>query len=221
MAEDLWHTVDRVLAELVADQDPLLHEVLAANAAAGLPAIDVSPLHGKLLYVLALAIGARRILELGTLGGYSTIWLARALPEGGRVVTIELEPAYAEVARANVARAGLSALVEQRVGPALDGLEALIAEGAAPFDLVFVDADKQTTPEYFQRSLELARPGTLIFVDNVVRGGSVAEPADPGARGMRRFVELLGEEPRVEGTVIQTVGSKGWDGFALAFVRRL
>jgi predicted O-methyltransferase YrrM len=219
MASDRWTDVDAFLADLVVGPDPVLDDAVAANAAAGLPPIDVSPTHGKLLWLLARVQGARTILELGTLGGYSTIWLARALPGGGRVLSLEANAGYAEVARANVARAGLADAVEIRVGPALETLPALAAEGLAPFDLVFIDADKESTPDYFRWALELTRPGSLIVTDNVVRGGTVADPGDDGrAVAMRRFVEQLAAEPRVEATVIQTVGSKGYDGFAVALV---
>ncbi len=220
MPDERWITVDRYLEDALVGPDEALADALEANAAAGLPAIDVSATQGKLLYLLARIRGARTILELGTLGGYSTIWLARALPSDGRLVTLELEPAYAEVARANVDRAGLGALVDFRVGPALESLDALAAEGAGPFDLVFVDADKRTTPDYLRRALDLSRPGTVIVTDNVVRNGSLADPAatDPNAEGMRAAVALLAADPRVDATVIQTVGTKGWDGFAVALV---
>ena len=219
--EERWRSTDRLLADLVVGDDPVLETALRANAAASLPAIDVSPLHGKLLYLLARAIDARSILELGTLGGYSTIWLARALADGGKVVTVEVDPRHAAVAAENIARAGLAHLVEQRVQPALEALDALRLERTGPFDLVFVDADKERTPEYFVAALDLTRRGGLIVVDNVVRAGAIASPGaeDSRAQGMRRFLELLAVEPRVEATVIQTVGSKGYDGFALARLR--
>jgi predicted O-methyltransferase YrrM len=208
--------VDRFLAGLFAPPDPALGQALEANAAAGLPAHDVSPTQGKLLEVLARAVRAHTILELGTLGGYSTIWLARALPPGGHLVTLEADPAYAEVARANIERAGFGAAVDLRVGKALDTLPQL----PGPFDLIFIDADKRANPEYLEWSLRLSRPGTLIVADNVVREGAVADPANPDAsvQGARRFLELLAAEPRVSATAIQTVGAKGWDGFALAVV---
>jgi predicted O-methyltransferase YrrM len=220
MADERWTTVDRYLADALAPPDEALAAALEANAAAGLPAIDVSPTEGKLLHLLARIRGARRILELGTLGGYSTIWLARALPPDGRLVSLELSPAHAEVARANVERAGLADVVEIRVGPALEGLDRLAAEGAGPFDLVFVDADKQTTPEYVRRALDLSRPGTAIVIDNVVRGGAIADDGarDASSEGMRRAVALLAADPRLDATAIQTVGVRGWDGFALAVV---
>jgi predicted O-methyltransferase YrrM len=208
--------VDAYLAGLLVPPDPALAAALRESAAAGLPAHDVSPPQGKLLEVLARAVGARAVLELGTLGGYSTIFLARALPAGGRLVTLEANAAYAEVARANLERAGVAATVEVRVGSALDALPEL--EG--PFDLIFVDADKRSNPQYLEWALRLSRPGTLIVADNVVRGGAVADPAsaDPAVQGVRRFLEMLAAEPRVEATAIQTVGSKGWDGLAIAVV---
>ena len=211
-----WAEVDAALAALLAPPDEVLDAALAASAAAGLPAHDVSPLQGKLLELLARLQGARAILELGTLGGYSTIWLARALPPGGRLVTLEADPRHAEVARANLARAGLAAAVEVRVGPALETLPSL----AGPFDLVFIDADKRSNPEYLAWALELTRPGSLIVADNVVRGGAVADEGstDAGVRGVRRFLELVAAEPRLHATAIQTVGAKGYDGFALALV---
>jgi predicted O-methyltransferase YrrM len=220
MDPERWTAVDRHVTALLVEDDPALAAALEANAAAGLPTIDVSPAQGKLLHLLARAAGARSVLEIGTLGGYSTIWLGRALPPGGRLVTLEAEPRYAAVARGNVERAGLGDLVELRVGRALETLPQLAAEGRGPFDLVFIDADKATTAEYFAWALRLTRPGALIVADNVVRGGALADAAsdDPGVVGMRRFLERLAAEPRVSGTVIQTVGAKGYDGFALAVV---
>jgi len=219
-ARERWTAVDRYFAELLVPSEPALAAALEASAAAGLPQHDVSPIQAKLLQLLARLQGARAILELGTLGGYSTIWLARALPAGGRLITFESDPRYAEVARANIARAGLAAVVEVRVGPALDTLPRLAAEGLGPFDLIFVDADKQTNPEYLAWALELSRPGSLIVADNVVRNGAVvdADSRDPHVEGIRRFTELLAAEPRVSATAIQTVGSKGYDGFAIALV---
>ena len=198
----------------------MLDAALQAGGAAGLPAHEVSPMQGALLALLARLRGARRILELGTLGGYSTIWLARTLPVDGLLVTLESDPNYAEVARAAIARASLADVVDVRLGPALESLPRLAAEGAGPFDLVFIDADKRNNPDYLHWALELARPGTLIVADNVVRGGAVLEPQgdDPSARGARRFLELLAAEPRATATAIQTVGAKGYDGFALALV---
>lgn len=216
MTQARWTSVDRYITGLLVPSDPALD----AAAAAGLPQHEVSPSQGKLLYLLARLQGARSILELGTLGGYSTIWLARALPAGGRLVTLESDPAYAEVAGVNIRRAGLGDVVEVRVGRALDTLPELAAEGRGPFDFVFIDADKESNPGYLAWALELARPGTLIVADNVVRGGAVADAADgdPRVQGVRRFYELLAAEPRVSATAIQTVGSKGYDGFALALV---
>ena len=216
-----WAAVDRYIAERLVPPDPALAAALAAGAAAGLPPIQVAPNQGKLLYLLARLRGARAILEVGTLGGYSTIWLARALPPGGRLVTLESEPAHAAVARANLDRAGLGGAVEVRVGRALDTLPRLEAEGAAPFDFVFIDADKANTAEYLAWALRLSRPGTLIVADNVVRGGAVADVAseDPGVLGMRRTFDLLAAEPRLCSTAEQTVGSKGYDGLALALVQ--
>jgi predicted O-methyltransferase YrrM len=220
MSQDTWKAVDEFFGPFVTPPDPALDAALAASDAAGLPPIQVTPAQGKLLHLLARLVGARAVLEIGTLGGYSTIWLARALPAGGRVVTLEYEPRHAEVARANLARAGVSDLVDVRVGAALDTLPALEREGAGPFDLVFVDADKASIPEYFAWALRLTRPGAAIVVDNVVRGGAVADAGDesPDIRGIRRFAESLASEPRVSATVIQTVGAKSYDGFALAVV---
>jgi predicted O-methyltransferase YrrM len=220
MSQEQWTAVDRYLTDLFVPPDPALEAALQASAAAGLPAINVSPNQGKLLGLLARVRGARLILEVGTLGGYSTIWLARALPADGRLVTLEAEPKYAEVARANIARAGLAGVVELRLGPAQETLPRLAAEGRGPFDLIFIDADKQGYPDYLAWSLRLSRRGSLIVADNVVRKGVVADPAttDPLVQGVRRFNELLAAEPRVSATAIQTVGSKGYDGFAVALV---
>ncbi len=217
--EEQWAAVDRYLEALLVAPDPAA-DTLQASAQAGLPQHDVSPSQGKLLHVLARAVGARTILEVGTLGGYSTIWLARALPPDGRLITLEAEPTHADVARASVARAGVSNVVELRVGAALETLPQLAAEGRGPFDLIFVDADKANGADYLRWSLELSRCGTLIVADNVVRGGAVADPAsaDPSVQGVRRFFELLAADPRVTATAIQTVGSKGYDGFAIALV---
>ncbi|MDN5860633.1 MAG: O-methyltransferase, partial [Pseudonocardia sp.] len=211
--------VDRYWNERVLDADPALDAALAANAAAELPHIDVSPAQGKLLHLLARQARARRILEIGTLGGYSTIWLAAAVPAGGTVVTCELDPRHAEMAVANVARAGLGERVDVRVGRALDTLAALPAD--EPFDLAFVDADKQANTEYFEACLRLVRPGGTIIVDNVVREGTVidATSTDPTVLGTRRLADALAGDDRVDATVIQTVGEKGHDGFLLALVR--
>jgi predicted O-methyltransferase YrrM len=216
--------VDGYIGERLIGSDPALDATLSASAEAGLPTIAVSPSQGKLLHLLARALGARTVLELGTLGGYSTIWLARALPKDGRLVTLEADAKYARVARANIARAGLGDLVELRLGPALELLPQLVAEGPEPFDLVFIDADKQSTPEYFQLALELTRPGSVIVTDNVVRDGALIDTSneDPVVVGGRRFHDLLAAdrrgEQRVMATTIQTVGSKGYDGFTLALV---
>ncbi len=220
MAEDSWSAVDDYVSGLLAPHDEALEGALRESEAAGLPAIQVSPPQGKLLTLLAQSIGARAILEFGTLGAYSTIWLARALPEGGRLITLEAEPRNAEVAAANLERAGLTDRVDLRVGAALDLLPQLAAEGAGPFDFVFIDADKVHTPDYFSWSLERTRPGGLIVSDNVVRFGELANPAsdDPTIPAQRRFHEMLAAEPRVEATTIQTVGAKGHDGFNLAYV---
>ncbi len=220
MNQEQWTAVDRYLTDLLVRPDPALAAALDASVAAGLPAIQVSPPQGRLLELLARLQGARSILEIGTLGGYSTIWLARALPAGGRLVTLELDPKHAAVARANLARAGLDGVAEVRVGPAADTLAQLAAGGAGPFDLIFIDADKAGYPDYFAWALRLARRGSVIIADNVVRQGAVADPAspDPAVQGVRRFHALLAAEPRVSATAIQTVGGKGYDGFTLALV---
>jgi caffeoyl-CoA O-methyltransferase len=219
--DDVWAAVDHHLEGLFDAPDHALDAALARSDDAGLPAIAVSPLHGRLLHVLALARGARRILEIGTLGGYSTIWLARALPPGGRLVTLEHEPEHAKVARANVDAAGLADVVDIRVGEALDTLAALDRQGVEPFDLVFIDADKPPYVEYLQAGLRLSASGTLIVADNVVRGGAIvdAEPDDPAVAGVQRFNAALAAEPRVTATIIQVVGIKGHDGIALAVVQ--
>jgi predicted O-methyltransferase YrrM len=220
MSQRLWDDVDAYTADLLVREDDALRAAVAQSAAAGLPPIAVTANQGKLLHLLVRMHGARSVLEMGTLGGYSTIWLARALPEGGRLVTLEVEPRYAAVAAANIAGAGVADRVEQRVGPALDSLRKLVGEGAGPFDFIFIDADKRGTPQYFELALELSRPGSVIITDNVVRGGALVDPAsdDPGVQGMREFHELLSAAPGATGTTIQTVGSKGYDGFTLALV---
>src|SRR5205823_2568734 len=220
MSEKLWTAVDRYIDDALVAPDAALDAALQASSKAGLPAIAVSPSQGKLLHLMARAQGARRILEIGTLGGYSTIWLARALPADGRLVTLESDPKHAEVARANIARAGLTHVVELRLGKALDTLPELAAEGRGPFDLIFIDADKPSNADYFAWALRLARRGSVIVVDNVVRGGAVidAASADANVQGARRFYDALAAEPRVVATAIQTVGSKGYDGFAIALV---
>jgi len=217
---ELWTAVDSYIHDTVARNDEALNAAVKANAAAGLPTIDVTASQGKFLHVLALAKGAKRVLEVGTLGGYSTIWLARALPRGGRVVTLEYEPKHAEVARANLKRAGLAKKVEIHVGAAADSLARLHGEGARPFDLIFIDADKPNNAIYLDWALKLAKPGTLIVVDNVVREGALADAAsvDPAIVGTRAMFERMANEPRLVATAVQTVGSKGYDGFAIAIV---
>jgi len=220
MSNETWTAVDRYFTDLLVQADPALDAAMQAIEAAGLPNISVSPAMGKLLHLLTRMQRVRSILEIGTLGGYSTIWLARALPADGRLVTLEADPRHAEIARSNIARAGVSHLVDVRLGPAIETLPKLDAEGLAPFDLIFVDADKPSTPEYFGWALQLSRPGSLIIVDNVVRDGAVVDPTsrDASVQGMRRFLAMLASEPRVNATAIQTVGAKGYDGFVLAIV---
>jgi predicted O-methyltransferase YrrM len=221
MIDPLWAEVDSYLAAKLVPEDDLLAAARRANSEANLPAIDVTPLQGRLLYLLAKLAGARSILEIGTLGGYSTICLARALPADGLLISLELEPKHAEVARANLRRAGLAAQAEIRVGPARESLAALQAERRRTFDVIFIDADKAGTADYFRASLELAQPGALIIVDNVVRRGRLidANSQDSDVTGMRRFLDLVAAEPRVEATGIQTVCGKGYDGFVIARVR--
>ncbi|MGW2382483.1 O-methyltransferase [Streptomyces sp. NPDC001658] len=216
----LWDDVDDYFTTQLAPQDDVLDAALRDSEAAGLPPIAVTAPQGKLLQLLAEIQGARNILELGTLGGYSTIWLARALPADGRLVSLEYDPRHAEVATRNIARAGLEKLVEVRVGPALESLPKLADENPAPFDLVFIDADKANNPHYVEWALKLTREGSLIIVDNVVRGGRVADATStaPDVRGTRTAIELIGSHPRLSGTAVQTVGGKGYDGFALARV---
>lgn len=223
MTEELWTHVDRYLVEHLIPRDVVLEKALEANAAAGLPTIDVAPNQGKLLHLLARIQGAKRILEIGTLGGYSTIWLARALPTDGKLITLEAEPKHAEVAKTNIERAGLSSLVELRLGPALDTLPQLHKEAATPFDLIFIDADKENIPAYLDWSLRLSRPGTVILVDNVIRDGAIIDPKDPdpNVQGVRRFFEKIAADPRLDATTLQTVGSKGYDGFTLAVVKSI
>jgi predicted O-methyltransferase YrrM len=219
-SNDQWISVDRYITDLLVPPDPALDAALQASAAAGLPAINVAPNQGKFLMLLAQIRGARNILEIGTLGAYSTIWLARALPADGRLITLEADPKHADVARANIERAGLAHVVQLRLGPALETLPQIAAEGRGPFDLIFIDADKPGYPDYFRWALKLSRLGSVIIADNVVRDGAVIDPAsdDPKVQGMRRFNELLAGESRVSATEIQTVGSKGYDGFAIAVV---
>lgn len=220
MPQAQWTAVDDYLNALFAPPDEALDAALRAIAAAGMPTISVSPTQGKLLQILARAAGAHAILEIGTLGGYSTIWLARALPQGGHLISLELDPSHAEVARASIERAGLSDRVEVRVGPALAALPLLAHDRFVPFDLVFIDADKPNIPAYFEWALKLTRRGGLIISDNVIRDGAVidAASADPSVQGVRRLHELTAAEPRVSTTVIQTVGGKGYDGLSIAVV---
>ncbi|MEU9365700.1 O-methyltransferase [Streptomyces avermitilis] len=219
-SQQLWDDVDDYFTTLLAPEDEALTAALRDSDAAGLPHIHVAPNQGKLLQLLAEIQGARRILEIGTLGGYSTIWLGRALPRDGRLISFEYDAKHAEVARRNLARAGLDRISEVRVGPALESLPKLADEQPEPFDLVFIDADKVNNPHYVEWAIELTRPGSLIVVDNVVRGGQVTDAgnADPSVRGTRSALELIAEHPKLSGTAVQTVGSKGYDGFALARV---
>jgi predicted O-methyltransferase YrrM len=222
MSNALWTSVDEYISSLCIPADPVLDAAVVASQAAGLPDIAVSPAQGKLLYLLALTRQAQSILEIGTLGGYSSIWLARSLPPKGRLVTLELSPVHAEVARANIARAALQAQVEVRVGPAIEALPRLATEGAGPFDVVFIDADKPGYPDYWPWALRLAHRGTLIVADNVVRDGAVADAnsTDANVQGVRRYLECVAAEPRVASTVLQTVGVKGYDGVSVAVVTR-
>jgi predicted O-methyltransferase YrrM len=218
MSEAMWAQVDDYLVEALQPADPALDAALAASAEAGLPAINVAPNQGKMLMLLARMAGARRILEIGTLGGYSTIWLARALPPDGRLVTLEYDPGHAEVARRNLDQAGLGALCEVRIGRAVE----LLPDLQGPFDFVFIDADKPSNPQYFDWALKLSRPGSVIVVDNVVRHGGIVDGESPDAaiQGTRRMFEAIAAEPRVEACAVQTVGSKGWDGFCVVRVAR-
>ncbi|QEW01437.1 O-methyltransferase [Microbacterium caowuchunii] len=213
---DGWRAVDTYLADLLVGPDHVLEQALRDQDAAGLPSIEVAPVNAKFLHLLARIAGARRVLEIGTLGGYSTIWLARALPEGGRVTTIEAEPANADVARRNLARAGVEHRVEIVVGRGADVLPTL----TGPFDLVFIDADKESNTIYLDAAARLGRPGTVVVVDNVVRSGRVADPAvhDAQVEGVRRGLEMLGSDPRFDATALQTLDAKGWDGIAVALL---
>ncbi|PRF79311.1 methyltransferase [Burkholderia multivorans] len=220
MDQDQWNRVDAYFSATLVPSDDVLDAALAASEAAGLPAINVAPNQGKLLQLLATIRGARRILEVGTLGGYSTIWLARALPPGGRLVTLELNPAHAAVATQSIARAGFADVVSVVVGSAKDSLARLIADGEAPFDFIFIDADKDNNRAYLDAALKLSRPGTVIVVDNVVRRGRVAEPdnRDPDVVGVREGFARIVAEPKLTTTAVQTVGQKGWDGFSISIV---
>ena len=217
----IWSQVDEYFGDKLLAGDKALDAALKDSEAAGLPAISVTAVQGHFLQMLAEMIGARAVLEIGTLGGYSTIWFARALPPDGHIITLEVDPSHADVARKNFARAGLQKMIELRLGPALDTLPLLVAEQSGPFDLIFIDADKPNIPAYFDWAMKLSRPGTVIIVDNVVRDGGVvdAKSKDPSIQGVRRFIDQLGSDKRVTATAMQTVGSKGYDGFAIARVR--
>jgi predicted O-methyltransferase YrrM len=221
MSEMLWQQVDDYISTTLFGADPVLDAALAASDKAGLPKISVSRAHGQLLHLLARMNGARKILEIGTLGGYSAICMARALPDDGRLITLEAEARHADVACANFARGGLDKVIEVRLGPAIQSLPKLAEEGQGPFDFIFIDADKESNADYFKWALALSRPGTLIIVDNVIRDGKVIDAAsrDPMVQGVRRLNEAMAAEPRVGVTEIQTVGAKGYDGFALALVK--
>jgi predicted O-methyltransferase YrrM len=220
MSQELWTKVDAYLADLLLPGDETLEAALAASVAAGLPAINVSQTQGKLLQLLARLCRAERILEVGTLGGYSTIWLARALPSHGFLVTLEIDPHHAAVAQESFHRAGLADRIDLQLGPARESLAKMVAEQAAPFDFVFIDADKQSASDYFAAALELTHPGSVIIVDNVIRDGAVidAQSGDVNVQGVRRLISEIGQEPRVSATTLQTVGSKVYDGFLLAVV---
>jgi predicted O-methyltransferase YrrM len=221
MSKQLWTAVDQYISTNLIPSDPTLEAALQSNIDAKLPTIDVAPNQGKFLHLLARIQGAKRILEVGTLGGYSTIWLARALPPQGKLVTLEVNPHHAEVAASNIARAGLTSLVDQRVGSALDSLAQLHAQNAAPFDFIFIDADKSNNPNYLDWAIRLSHPGTVIITDNVIREGAIIEPnsTDAGVQGTRTLFEKLANEPRLDATALQTVGCKGHDGFILALVK--
>ena len=218
--KDQWTAVDAYLDATLVREDEALRSAVRDSAAAGLPSIAVTPSQGKLLHQLALLVGARRILEVGTLGGYSAIWMARALPPDGKLVTIEIEAKHADVAQKNFVRAGVADRIELRRGRALEELPRIVADGLGPFDLAFIDADKESNPDYFDWALKLSRRGSLIVIDNVVRDGTVLETdsLDPSFLGVRRLFERMAREPRVSTTAIQTVGAKGWDGLAFALV---
>lgn len=217
---EIWNKVDSFFTDALISPDPALDAATASNREADLPAIDVTPLQGRFLELMIRASGARRVLEIGTLGGYSTIWMARAVGESGKVITLEVDAHHAEVARRNFDKAGVADRVELRLGPAAESLASLIAEKSAPFDFIFIDADKAGYPDYIRQCLKLSRSGTLIIADNVVRDGEVIDPDSPdlNIQGVRRFTELIAAEPRLSSTVLQTVGSKGYDGFAISIV---
>jgi predicted O-methyltransferase YrrM len=221
MSIEQWTAVDDYISDLFIPPDDALDGALKAAVDAGLPAIQVAPNQGKFLSILAQSVGAKKILEIGTLGAYSTIWMARALPPGGKLITLEFDPKHAEVARKNITRAGLDQTIEVRIGRAIDLLPQVAEEGLGPFDLIFIDADKPSNWDYFEWALKLSRPGTVIIVDNVVRDGNVvdAHSQDSSVKGVRHFNEKVANEPRVNLTAIQTVGSKGYDGFAIAYVK--
>ncbi len=220
MSEKLWSDVDDYIVQRLVPEDAVMDAVLAANSAGGLPAIDVSAAQGRFLELLVSMTGAKKVLEIGTLGGYSTLWMARALPPGGRIVTLEFSPRHAEVAKANFARAGATDKIELRVGAALDSLPGVEEDGLAPFDLVFIDADKPNNPGYLDWAVRLSRKGTVIVLDNVIRDGAVIEArsGDRSVEGARQGFDFLGSHPRLRATALQTVGAKGYDGFAIAVV---
>jgi predicted O-methyltransferase YrrM len=222
MNPETWKNVDQYLASLFIPTDPVMAAALEASVAGGLPPIHVSPLQGRMLQLLAQMQDAQRILEIGTLGGFSTLWLARSLGPEGRIVTLELDPQHAAVARATFQRAGLASRIELRLGAAKDSLAAMVAASEAPFDFVFIDADKASIPDYFRFAVQLSRPGTVIITDNVIRKGAVVDGAstDASVQGVRRFNEIVAADPRVTSTTIQTVGEKGYDGFTLTVVNR-
>jgi predicted O-methyltransferase YrrM len=217
---DQWRAVESYLTDHLVPNDPILETALAESEAGGLPNIAVAPNEGKFLHILAKTIGAKKILEIGTLGGYSTIWLSRALPEDGKLITLEFEPKHAEVAKRNLERAGMGSKVEVRVGRAIESLPIVAEEGHGPFDFVFIDADKPSNPDYFAWALKLTRPGSLIVVDNVVRNGRITDEAseDAGVQGVQKLLDVLNAEERVISTALQTVGSKGYDGFSISLV---
>jgi predicted O-methyltransferase YrrM len=222
MNQEQWNFLDRYFGDQIVHSDAALKAALDASVQAGLPSINVAENQGKFLHLLAKIRGARRILEIGTLGGYSSIWLGRALPSDGALVTLEADADYAAVARANIERAGLSGVVSVKIGLAADSLQQMIAEGVEPFDLIFIDADKPSYPDYLRLSLQLSRAGTVIVADNVIRQGRLADPAnnEPDVQGMRQFFDLLAKHPEIDSTAIQTVGAKGWDGFSISLVTR-